>query len=169
MKEDVPTLTASSVVTTHRVGWRTWGTAALATLTAYSAAIGWQAQLVSYPLYRAVGSEEFAAYHLQYNDSIPVVVIAPGFAAFLGGIAFVWTRPADVPRWAAFVVAGGGLTSVLTTVLWAIPMHNRLDSIGQSQQTIDSLIMANVPRTVALTVSTGVLMWALVRSRRRAS
>jgi hypothetical protein len=58
---------------------------------------------------------------------------------------------------------------VLTTVLWAIPMHNRLDRIGQSAQTIDSLIMANVPRTVALTVSTGVLMWALVRSRRRAS
>lgn len=168
MNEDVPTLTAVPVVTPHRIGWRTWGTAALATLTAYSAAIGWQAQLVSYPLFRAVGSEEFAAYHLQYNDSIPAVVIAPGFAAFLGGIAFYWTRPAYVPRWAAVVVAAGGLTSVLSTVFWAIPMHDRLDRIGQSQQTIDSLIMANVPRTVALTASTAVLMWALVRSRRRA-
>ena len=56
---------------------------------------------------------------------------------------------------------------MLTTVFWAIPMHDRLDSMGQSQQTIDSLLMANVPRTVALTVSTGVLMWALVRAGRR--
>ena len=44
---------------------------------------------MSYPLFRAVGAEEFASYHLQYNDSIPFVVIVPGFAAFLGGIAFV--------------------------------------------------------------------------------
>lgn len=115
---------------------------------------------MSYPLISAVGPEAFAAYHLQYNDSIPFVVIAPGFAAFLGGVAFVWTRPGYVPRWLATVVAAGGL------VLWAIPMHDRLDSIGQSQQVIDSLIMANVPRTVALTVSTAVLMWALVRAGR---
>jgi len=124
---------------------------------------------VSYPLYRAVGTEDFAAYHLQYDDSIPFVVIAPGFAAFLGGVAFWWTRPEGVPRQVAAVVAVGGLTSALTTVLWAIPMHDRLDRIGQSAETIDSLVLANVPRTVALTVSTGLLMWALVRSLSRSA
>jgi hypothetical protein len=130
------------------------------------AAIGWQAQFVSYPLFRAVGFEEFAAYHLQYNHSIPFVVVVPGFAAFLGGIAFVLTRPDHVPRWVTAVVAAGGLTSVLTTVFWAIPMHDRLDKIGQSQQTIDSLIMANLPRTLALTASTAALIWTLVRTGR---
>jgi hypothetical protein len=163
MNQNTATRTGHPAATTPRAGWRTWGAAGLAALTAYSAAVGWQAQFVSYPLFRAVGPEEFAAYHLQYNDSIPFVVIAPGFLAFLGGIAFLWTRPGDVPRWVARVVAAGGLTSVLTTVLWAIPMHDRLDSIGQSQQVIDSLILANVPRTAALTVSTAVLLWALVR------
>ena len=123
---------------------------------------------MSYPLFRAVGAEDFAAYHQQYNGSIPLVVIVPGFAAFLGGIAFWWTRPADVPRPVAAVVALGGLTSVLTTVLWAIPMHARLDEVGQSAETIDSLVLANVPRTVALTASTGLLLWTLVRAGRRA-
>lgn len=165
MTTTVPT-TTHDAATSGRPGWRTWTTAGLAALTAYSAGVGWQAQLVSYPLYRAVGAEEFAAYHLQYNDSIPLVVIAPGFAAFLGGVAFWWTRPAGVPRWAAGVVAVGGLTSALTTALWAIPMHDRLDEVGRSAETIDSLVLANVPRTVALTLSTGVLLWVLARGTR---
>lgn len=165
MTTTVPT-PARDAATSGRPGWRTWATAGLAALTAYSAGVGWQAQLVSYPLYRAVGAEEFAAYHLQYDHSIPLVVIAPGFAAFLGGVAFWWTRPAGVPPWAAGVVAVGGLTSALTTALWAIPMHDRLDRIGKSAETIDGLVLANVPRTVALTVSTGVLLWVLARGTR---
>ncbi len=79
-------------------GWRQLNLAALTALTAYSAALGWQAQVVSYPLYRAVGDAEFAAYHRQYNEAIPLVVIAPGFVSFLSGAAFYWTKPADVRR-----------------------------------------------------------------------
>ena len=36
-------------------GWRQLNLAALTALTGYSTALGWQAQVVSYPLYRAVG------------------------------------------------------------------------------------------------------------------
>lgn len=153
--------------TARSASWRSWSTAGLAAVTAYSAGIGWQAQVVSYPLYRAVGAQDFAAYHLQYDDAIPFVVIAPGFAAFLGGIAFWWTRPTDVPRSVAAVVSVGGLVSALTTVLWAIPLHDRLDRVGQSAATIDQLVLANAPRTVALTVSTGLLLWVLARAARR--
>ena len=42
-------------------GWRQLNLAALTALTGYSAALGWQAQVVSFPLYRAVGEAEFAA------------------------------------------------------------------------------------------------------------
>jgi hypothetical protein len=86
------------------------------------------------------------------------VVIAPGFASFLSGAAFYWTRPADVPRSAAAVVSVAGVASIASTVLWAIPMHDRLDRDGRSGATIDSLLRANLLRTVALTTSTLALV-----------
>jgi hypothetical protein len=145
-------------------GWRYANLACLTALTAYSAALGWQAQVVSYPLYRAVGDSEFAAYHQQYNEAIPLVVIAPGFASFLSGAAFYWTRPAEVPRPVAAVVSVAGGTSIAATVLWAIPMHNRLDAVGRSAAAIDSLLRANLLRTVAMTAGTLALVWSVWRS-----
>jgi hypothetical protein len=147
--------------------WRDWNLVVLAGLHAYSAAVGWQAQLVSYPLYRSVGPDDFLAYHAAYNDSIPAVVVAPGFLTFLGAIAFVWTRPADVPKREAWVVGGVGLVSLLSTVLWAIPRHDRLDRIGQDADTIDSLLQANALRIAALTVGTAVLGRRVGRLLRR--
>ncbi len=146
--------------------WRHLNLAGLTALTAYSTALGWQAQVVSYPLYRAVGEEEFAAYHRQYNEAIPLVVILPGFASFLAGSAFYWTRPAEVPRPVAAVVSVAGVVAIASTVLWAIPMHDRLDEVGRSAPTIDSLLRANLLRTVALTGSTVALVWSVWRSGR---
>jgi hypothetical protein len=141
-------------------GWRQLGLAALTALTAYSTALGWQAQVVSYPLYRAVPEADFAAYHRQYDEAIPLVVVVPGFVSFLGGVAFYWTRPAEVPRPVAAVVSGAGVVSIASTVLWAIPMHDRLDRTGPSAATIDSLLRANLLRTAALTASTLALVWS---------
>ncbi len=45
-------------------------------------------------------------------------------------------------------------------MLWAVPTHDRLDEAGRSAATIDSLLPADLVRTVALTAST----LALVRS-----
>jgi hypothetical protein len=92
------------------------------------------------------------------------VVIAPGFASFLAGAAFYWTRPAEVPRPVAAVVTLAGVTSIASTVLWAIPMHNRLDEVGRSTAAIDGLLRANLLRTVALTGSTLALVWSVWRS-----
>ncbi len=159
-------MTQSVVLTTRPTTWRWANLVAVTALTVYSAAIGWQAQLVSYPLYRAVGAADFAAYHLQYNDSIPVVTIAPGFLSFLACIAFWWTRPADVPRPVAGLVALCGLTALLSTVLWAIPRHDLLDEIGQSAAVIDSLLNANLLRSLALTAGALALLGCIARRAR---
>lgn len=149
-----------------RSSWRPAHLVGLTALTAYSTGIGWQAQLVSYPLYRAVPAEDFLAYHAQYDRAIPLVVIVPGFLTFLACAAFPWTRPAAVSRRLAGVVAAGGLVSLAATVAWAIPMHDRLDRIGQSAATIDSLLDANLVRSLALTASTAALLVATSRITR---
>jgi hypothetical protein len=153
--------------TSDRLGWRQLYLVGLTALTGYSTGVAWQAQAVSYPLFGTVSAEDFAAYHLQYNALIPLPVIVPGFLTFLAGIAFFWARPPEVPRPAAAVVAATGLTSLLATVLWAIPMHDRLDRIGQDAATLDSLLQANLLRSVALTAGAVALGWCLTRLFRR--
>lgn len=148
-------------------GWRHWSMGGLTALTAYSAGVAWQAQAVSYPLYRAVSEAEFPAYHLAYNDAIPFVVVAPGFLSFLACAALPWTRPPEVSRAVGWVVGGTGVGSLLVTVLWAIPRHDRLDRIGQDAATINSLLRANSVRTGLLTLGTAALVVGLVNTARR--
>jgi hypothetical protein len=153
----------STSETTRGSSWRSGYAVGLTALATYSTAIGWQAQLVSYPLYRAVGEEEFPDYHLQYGRSIPAVVIVPGFMTFLGGTAFGRVRPAWISRRRAWFVAGCGATSLLSTVLWAIPRHDELDRAGRSDQAIDSLIKANTVRTAALSAMAVALVGSVAR------
>jgi hypothetical protein len=122
---------------------------------------------VSYPLYRAVGDSDFGVYHQLYNEAIPMPGILPGFTCFLAAAAFPWTRPREVPRSAAITVGLVGLLSLLSTTLWAIPMHDRLDDAGPSTTTIDSLLAANLVRTLALTAGTATLAWCTGRLLRR--
>lgn len=160
-------LTRPTAFSSRRGHWRNWNLAAVAALTAYSTGVSWQAQFVSYPLFGQLSAEEFAAYHLAYNDAIPGVVIVPGFLTFLACIAFVGTRPAGVSRGVAGLIAIAGLGSILTTVLWAIPMHDQLDRIGQDSATLQSLLTANAFRTGFLTVGTLALFGTVVKLIRR--
>ena len=159
--------TARPPLTAGDPAWRRWNLVGLTVLTTYSTALGWQAQQVSYPLFRAVGEDDFGAYHQLYNEAIPVPVIVPGFLCFLAATAFPWTRPRAVPRAAAVAVGLVGLTSLSSTVLWAIPMHDRLDADGLSAATIGGLLSANLVRTLALTAGTVVLTWCTGRLVRR--
>ena len=159
--------TTDQLTSTRNAPWRYWALAGLTALSGYSMGVGWQAQLVSYPFFRTVPAEHFASYHLQYNAAIPAVVIIPGFVTFLACMAFWWTRPREIGRPAAAIVVGSGVASLLATVLWAIPMHDRLDQIGQSAETIDSLLSANLLRSLALTAGTATLVWGCVRMTHR--
>lgn len=147
--------------------WRWPTTVGLFGLTAWSAGIGWQAHAVSYPFFRTVPADHFLDYHAQYNAAIPVVVIAPGFAAFLLATVYPWLRPAAVPRSAAVVVSGAGVVALLSTVLFAIPRHNELDRIGQDAQVVGELMQANLVRSVAASVAVLALGWILSRAARR--
>ena len=157
------TETRPATAARSRAEWRVVYTVGLLGLGWYSTAVAWQAQLVSYPLFRSVGPEDFAEYHLDYSDSIPLVVIVPGFLTFLAGVAFLWACPRNVGRLHAAVVSAASAVSLLVTVLWAIPEHAELDRSGQSDATIDSLITANLVRSLALTTAALTLTWIVVQ------
>jgi hypothetical protein len=142
--------------------WRDAALVALTAMTAYTTAISWQVQAVSYPLFRAVDAVQFPAYHQQYNETILWPVLIPGFPTAAAGVLFFWIRPARLSGRVAAVVSAASLASLLLTVLWAIPMHDRLDVIGQDGATIDSLLRANLLRSLSFTLSTAALCWGLL-------
>lgn len=145
----------------HNLSWRDLGLVGLTALPVHSTGVSWQAQRVSYPLFHAVAPQDFVAYHAQYNASIPVVVIVPGFLSFVAGAAFLWTHPSELPRLVASTVSAAGATAFVATVARAIPMHGRLSKAGQDAETIDALLSANLVRSVALTVETAALCGSL--------
>jgi len=150
-----------------RPTWREVALVTLTVLTAYTTAISWQVQAVSYPLFRAVGSNDFAAYHQQYNEDILWPVLIPGFPTVIACGLFFWIRPDRVARLAAAAVTASGIITLLLTLFWAIPLHDRLDLIGPDAATIDSLLQANLLRSVMLTACTVLLGWIVLRGSRQ--
>lgn len=124
-----------------------------AVLACYNLGTIWFAQLVIYPLFAKVGSEEYLTYHRSYSSWIPLPVILPGFASFLLPIALIFLRPESVPLWLALLNAACGLLSLFVTVALEIPRHSRLETNGKQEGVIQELIRYNWPRTFGITGS----------------
>ncbi len=95
-------------------------------------------------LYRAVEDAELA-YHRQYDEAVPPMVVAPGVESFPAAAAFHRTRPPEVPPPVAAVVSVAGVVSITSTVRWAIPVPDRLDEVGRSPAALDSLLRWTCP------------------------
>jgi hypothetical protein len=113
----------------------------------------WFAQIVVYPLFGKVGTNEYVAYHRFYSSRIPLPVIVPGFASFLLPVVLVFLRPDSVPISLALANAACGLIGLYVTVVLEIPRHARLEKGGKQEDVIRELIRYNWPRTLSITGS----------------
>jgi hypothetical protein len=113
----------------------------------------WFAQIVVYPLFGKVGTNEYVAYHRFYSSRIPLPVIVPGFASFLLPVVLVFLRPDSVPMSLALANAACGLIGLYVTVVLEIPRHARLEKGGKQEDVIRELIRYNWPRTLSITGS----------------
>lgn len=92
----------------------------------YHVGFVWLVQVVAWPLFAYVGTNEFETYHQAWWKGIRYVLFVPSGLAFAGGILLLFIRPAAVPEW-IFVVALSlyVLTYVLTAV-WYGPQQAQL-------------------------------------------
>lgn len=111
----------------------------------------WLVQIVVYPLFGKVGSDEYVAYHKFYSRRIPLPVIVPGFASFLVPMALIFLGPDSAPRWIYLANAACGLVGLVVAL--EIPRHARLEKGGKQEAVIRELIRYNWPRTLAITAS----------------
>jgi hypothetical protein len=127
-------------------------------LVCYTLGVTWFAQLVVYPLFAKVGSEDYIAYHKFYGSQIPLPVIVPGFACFLLPLVMIFIRPESVPLGLALANAACGLLGLWVTVALEIPRHYRLETGGKQPTVIEELIRYNWPRTLGISGSAGLAL-----------
>ncbi len=124
----------------------------------------WFVQVVHYPLFLAVGAEQFPAYEAAHA-SRTIYVVAPLMLLELvtaGLLLLPRLRPTGVGAHAAWF--GAALVAVvwLSTGLVQVPLHNRLHE-AYSVKTIGRLVATNWVRTAAWTARAAlVLRWAYV-------
>jgi len=121
----------------------------------------WFVQVVHYPLFAAVGTEEFAAYHRRHLSRTtwvvaPLMLLEAATACWL-----LWSPPAGMGLWV------NGLQWGLAGAVWGltffvqVPLHGRL-SLGFDGAVIAQLVRGNVSRVVLWSVRVVLLaVWML--------
>jgi hypothetical protein len=132
----------------------------------YSTGGSWMLQIVSYPGYHLVGTSEFVGFHVDAGKRLMRVFVGPAVVACLASVALLLLKPSTLPLWPALIVAACGITILVTTVVLEVPKHNALDKNGKSAALIDGLVRDNLPRALAWTLGSAILVWQLVTALR---
>jgi hypothetical protein len=133
----------------------------LTLLCLYCTGASWLLQFVCYPTYTLVGDKEFVPFHVSFGERLIAVTVVPMFLTSLGTIALLFLRPATTPLWTAIVAALCGVVIIFTTVAFEVPKHQKLDKEGKSEAVLNALVRDNIPRTVAWTLASVILAYAL--------
>ncbi len=120
----------------------------------------WTIQLVHYPLFARVGSEQFISYEREHQSRITWIV-APLMALELTAAVLLVLLETGIPFWMSWL--GLALVGVnwLATALLAVPQHHILQN-GFNRGAHRRLLYGNWIRTAAWTLR-GVLALALIR------
>lgn len=109
----------------------------------------WLVQLIIYPGFRYVSSEDFQAWHSRYTFLISLFVVP----LMLGQAVIVMVQLILFPSWPVVCVATLLVLVWLNTFFQAVPAHNQLAAGRELAQTIERLIRVNWIRT---------LLWTLI-------
>ncbi len=122
----------------------------------------WMLQNVSYPTYHLVGETEFVPYHVAAGRRLIPIFVIPAVLTCLLAVGLIFVRPLSLPLWTALVIAACGLTILVTTIALEVPKHNALDKNGKSSDLINGLVRDNLPRAIAWTLGSGLLVYSMV-------
>jgi hypothetical protein len=123
----------------------------------------WFVQVIHYPLYDRVGRDGFARYERSHQNLTGWVVIPPMLLELLTTLAMLWSHPAGVEAWVAYL--GLALLAVVwaSTFLLQVPAHRRLADRFESAA-YRRLVRTNWVRTVAWTLRGALLFWVMSSS-----
>ena len=120
----------------------------------------WFAQIVHYPLFSKVGTDNFTEYQNSNLRRTVLVVIPLQIVELFTALILVWKVPLGIlpiQAWTNLILIG--ITWISTATL-QVPRHKKLAS-GFDQKTQDILVSSNWIRTVAWSIRGGIVFWML--------
>ena len=118
----------------------------------------WFVQVVHYPLFQRVGTDQFAEYERHHQRLTTFIVLPPMVTELLTAILLCLRRPEVIPPW----LPAAGL--VLVVIIWLltftvqVPQHGEL-ARGYDEQIARRLVAGNWYRTWAWTIRGVLVMW----------
>jgi hypothetical protein len=120
----------------------------------------WIVQVVHYPLFNRVGRAEFAAYEIDHNNLITLIVGPVMIIEALTALYLLAERPSSIP--ALMPVLGLVLVGVVwfSTMFLQVPQHSIL-SMGFNENAYRFLVDSNWLRTLAWSARGLLVLWML--------
>jgi uncharacterized membrane protein len=125
--------------------------------TLFMSGLIWFVQVVHYPMFSAVGREQFAEYEVVHSRRTTWVVAPVMLVEAATGLILAVRPPLESLR-GAMLAAGALLAAIwLSTAFLQVPRHRRLES-GYDESTHRTLVSTNVIRTVAWSARSVILI-----------
>lgn len=136
----------------------------VALLTLFNAGLQYYTTVSAYPLFSDVTPEAFIAYHEAYQRHLPLAIYIPYTLLMLATLLLLFVRPPIVePIWVlVLLVLNGSIMAV--SLRFAAPIHARLDQHGKDPDDLRQLRRFNLPRLIAVCLSSLIVCGLLVRT-----
>jgi hypothetical protein len=133
-----------------------------AAVTLFLVGLIWTIQLVHYPLFNQVGSDNYVSYQAGHQWRITTIVLPAMVLELATAGLLLLARPPELPLWA--IVLGAVLVGVIwaSTLFIQVPQHAVLDR-GFNEQAYRALVSTNWIRTAAWSVRGGLALWLVSR------
>lgn len=137
-----------------------------AAATLFLVGLIWTIQIVHYPLFENVGTEDYLVYQTRHQNNITFVVGPVMLIELLTAILLIWYPTDGVGK--IMIYIGIGLVAViwLSTALIQVPCHqilaSRFDAVVHKW-----LVHSNWIRTIAWSTRGGIVIWMLSRAMTR--
>ena len=132
-------------------------------LSAVLCGLIWTIQIVHYPSFLDVGTNEYLSFQQNHMRNISVVVIPLMLLELAAGIYLQIEFVAFNLHWSVFIATFLLLLIWIITIFFASPLHGKLVSQGYNTQNIQKLININWWRTIAWTGRTIILFVLLLK------
>lgn len=129
--------------------------------TCYMVGLIWMVQVVHYPLFAKVGTDNYEQYQISHQSLTTLVVGPPMLVEFISAAMLLWYRPPGVPGWLIYTALGLLIMVWASTAFIQVPCHEKLTS-GFDAAIHSRLVVSNWIRTIGWSARGVLVTWMLV-------
>ena len=129
--------------------------------TLFMTGLVWMVQIVHYPLFKQIRSEQFIDYESRHSKLITFIVAPVMSIELVSGIVLAISNYLDGPNYNLFFLSFIFLVLIwLSTIFIQIPQHRKLGA-GYNALVIDKLVSYNWIRTISWSLRTLILIYII--------